>query len=82
MPIDVKHNLANAESDEPVDMEMFDYVLASAITLWEEIHEEASENIEKAQKKQKKNYDNRHQSSSDICVGEEVLLRNNKRNDR
>lgn len=86
MPIDVKHNLPNAEnrdSDDPFDMEMFDSVLASAITIREEIHEEASENIEKAQKKQKTNYDNRHQSFSiDICVGDEVLLRYNKRNDR
>ena len=86
LPIDIKHNLPNAENrdpDDPFDMEMFDSVLASAITIREEIHEEASENIEKAQKKQKTNYDNRHQSSStDICVGDEVLLRNNKRNDR
>ena len=56
LPIDVKHNLLNAgnrDSDEPFDMEMFDSVLASAITIQEEIHEKAPENIEKSAEKAK-----------------------------
>ena len=41
------------------------------------------QNIQNAQKKQKKDYDSRHLSSAnDIKIGDEVFARNNKRNDR
>ena len=68
--------------DEPFDKETFDAVLASATRIRQDIHNDASININKAQKKQKKDFDRRHLSASGIKVGDNVLLRNNKQNDR
>ena len=39
-------------------------------------------NIRKAQDKQKKDFDRRHLSNSEIKVGDLILLSNNKRKDR
>jgi hypothetical protein len=87
LPIDIKHKLSSTESldpDEPFDKDIFDAVLASSIVIIEEVHRQAEENIKRAQNKQQRDYNNRNLSSSsnDIRIGSEVLLRNNKRNDR
>ena len=47
-----------------------------------EIHEFATSNTIKAQGKQKKGFDRRHLSNSEIEVENPILLRNNKRKDR
>ena len=47
-----------------------------------EVYEAATANIKKAQEKQKRDYNSRHKSSFAIKVGDSVLLKNNKRNDR
>ena len=53
LTIDIKNNLPIAEnhhSDSLFDMEMFDVVLTSPVTIQEEIHWKASESIEKRRK--------------------------------
>ena len=83
LPINVKYRLSSTEiskCDEPFDKDIFDAVLASC----ENIFLQAGENIKRAQKKQQRDYAKRNISSvsNDICIGAQVLLRNNKRNDR
>ena len=83
MPIDIKHNakvLSNL--DEPFDKDMFDKVLKSATSLRNQIHHKVGDNIKKAQEKWQHDCDLRHLKSNDIKVGDKVLLRNNKHNDR
>ena len=55
--------------DEPFDTEDFDAVLRSATAIRDSIADEASKNIKNAQKKQKRDYDNRHSSKT-----EELLI--------
>ena len=78
LPIDIK--LVGEE--EPFDRETFDSVLSRTITIREGIHQTAGENIKAAQKKQKRDYDRRHQVPNVIRVGDRVLLKNQKREDR
>ena len=59
---------------------MFDSVLESATSLRNQIRHKVDDNTKKAQEKQKR--DHRHLKRNDIKVGDKVLLRNNKRNDR
>ena len=80
LPIDIKYNLVGEE--EPFDRETFDSILSRTITIREGIHQTAGENIKAAQKKQKRDYDRRHQVPNVIRVGERVLLKNLKREDR
>ena len=87
LPIDVKYRLSSTEiskCDEPFDKDIFDAVLASCNVIREEVHKQAGENIKRAQEKQQRDYAKRNISSvsNDICIGAQVLLRNNKRNDR
>ena len=46
------------------------------------VHEDASKHISKAQEKQKRDYNRRHSLPCPIKVGDIVLLKNNKREDR
>ena len=83
LQIDIKHNTKNLWNlDEPFDKYMFDTVLKSTTSLKNQVHHKVEDNIKKAQKKQKHGYDLRHLNSNDIKVGDKVLPRNNKRNDR
>ena len=83
LQIDIKHNAKNLSNlDEPFDKYMFDTVLKSTTSLGNQIHHKVEDNIKKTQKKQKHGYDLRHLNSNDIKVGDKVLPRNNKRNDR
>ena len=58
--------------------------MASCNVIREEVHKQAGENIKWAQEKQQRDYTKRNISSVsyDICIGAQVLLRNNKRHDR
>ena len=47
-----------------------------------EIHEATGRNIKKSQEKQKRNFDRRHLSSTNVKVGDRVLLENKRRHDR
>ena len=84
LPIDVKHKLVaeNEEFGEPFDFEVFNSVIRSAKGIRKSIAEDVTKNIKAAQKKQKRNYDSRHTSKTEIFVNDLVLLRNNKRKDR
>ena len=83
LPVDLKYNLSSASAhNEVFDQHIFDAVLSSAIAIRSKIHEDASTNILKAQGKQKRDYDRRHNSTTIIQIGDKVLLRNNKRADR
>ena len=57
--IDVKYDLdaGSAEDESPFSMGTFDAVLSSTLSLREETHKAASENITKAQERQKRDYD-------------------------
>ena len=83
LPIDIKHNIKDISNlDKPFDKGMFDTVLESATSLRNQIFHKVEDNIKKAQEKQQNDYDLRHLKSNEINVGDSVLLRNNKRNDR
>ena len=47
-----------------------------------EQHHKVEDNIKRAQERQQHDYDLGHLKSNDIKVGDKVLLRNNKLNDR
>ena len=62
--------------EEPTQVESVNPVLLdSLIETRKRINEEASKNIEKAQARQKKNYDHRHDVSCDIKVGDIVAIK-------
>ena len=62
---------------------MFQAVLNSAASIREATHHQASLNIEKAQAKQQKDYNNWHRTpEAALPVGSKVLLENQKRKDR
>ena len=91
LPIDVKHNLVAASNEQDMELlgdneqfqrSMFNAVLSSVKSLREEMHEEALKNIQKAQAKQKKDYDRRHSHASIIKIGDKVLREDCKRGDR
>ena len=82
----MRYSLRNAENwdrDGPFNLNIFDSLLVFAITIRKEIHENVSENIQKSEKNQTTNYDKPLQpSTTNICLGDEVLQKNNKQNDR
>ena len=53
-------------NDEPFDRETSDAVLTTAISIREEVHQNASENIQSAQKQQQRDYNRRHQVPNTI----------------
>ena len=83
MPIDIKHNTKDLSSlDKPFDKDMFDNILKSATSLRNKMHHKVEDNIKKAQEKQEHDFGFRHLQSNGIKVGDKVLLRNSKHNDR
>jgi len=68
------------QQENPTQVETIDPVfLDSLIEIRKRINKEVSKNIEKAQTRQKKNYDHRHDVSCDIKVGDIVAIKNSKR---
>ena len=63
---------------EPFDFATFDAVFSSATKVRASIADDAAENIKTAQEKQKRDYDRRHLSKTEIRVDDIVLLKNNK----
>ena len=61
---------------------MLEAVFASANTIRVDIHETAGRNIKKAQEKQKRDFDRLHLSSTNVKVGDRVLLEDKRRHDR
>ena len=84
LPNDLRYDLCseNTDSAEAFHQEMFEAVMKSANAIRKEVYEAATTNIKKTQEKQKRDYDSRHKSSFAMKVGDSVLLKNNKRNDR
>lgn len=85
LPIDIKHNLfhnVDDSTDEPFDKQTFDAVLSNAISMREKVHQEVGENIQSAQKIQERDYNRLHQLSNIVIVGQNMLLKNQKRKDR
>ena len=87
MTIDKKYKLPsteNSDPDDPFDKDIFDGVMASSKVIRKGAkHRQSGENIKKAQKKQRRDYesDNKSSASNSIYTGGEVLLTNNKRKD-
>ena len=82
LPVDLKYRLNSVDLYEPLDQDIFETVLSTANAMRDRIHEAAGRNIKKVQTKQKQNFDRRHLSSSTINVGNKVLLKDNRRNDK
>ena len=87
LPIDIKYNLVkdsnDTANDDPYDFETFRAVLNSSSKMRDAAHNKASQNIKKAQKKQQKDYNKRHNTPpSTLPIGSKVLLQNLKRQDR
>ena len=86
LSIDVKHNLDKDESKEreiregdgdaeqPFDLDFFDAIFSSATKVRTTIAADAVDNIKAAHKKQKRDYDRRHMSKTEINVDDIVLL--------
>ena len=75
-PIDLKYGLNYQPAcsyDSPFHQNMFEAVFASANTIRVDIHEAAGRNIKKAQEKQKRVFDPRNLSSTNVKVGDRVL---------
>jgi hypothetical protein len=80
LPIDVKYmdGLKTEDSDPVYDKE----VLQNALEMRQRIEEGAISNIVSSQKKQKRDYDRKHATAIQYSVGQKVLLRNLRRDDR
>ena len=66
--------------ESPVDEKELQEQLSSILNVQSVIHQGAAKSIDKAQKKQKKDYERRHQL--EFSIGEKVLLYNLRRADR
>ena len=85
LPVDLKYGLNSEPAssyDGPFHQDIFEAVLASAKTIRVDIPEAAGRNIKKAQEKQKRDFDRLHLSSTNVKVGDRVLLENKRRHDR
>lgn len=86
LPIDIKYSLngtdETSENDQPFNMEVFNAILSSTLSLREEAHQEASKNIAKAQEKQQKHYNRRHTVPTSLKIKDKVWLKNQRRQDR
>ena len=85
LSIDLKYGLNSEPASSyngPFDQDMLEAVLPSTNTIREDIHEAAGTNIKKAQEKQKCDFDSWHLSSTNVKVGDRVLLENKRRHDR
>ena len=66
LPIDVKCKLSSTENSDPgkpFEKDIFDAVFASSNVIREEVHRQAGENINRAQKKQQRDYESRNKPS-------------------
>ena len=92
LPIDLKYNLdeqqaaveqiEDVDGDHPFDVKTFETVLSQAKSIREEVYEVAGANIVKAQAKQQRDYNCRHQLPNSLNINDKVLLKNLKRKDR
>ena len=86
LPVDIKYSLngtdETSENDQPFNMEVFDAILSSTLSLREEAHQEASKNIAEAQEKQQKDYNRRHTVPTSLNIKDKVWLKNHRRQDR
>ena len=85
LPVDLKYGLNSEPTssyDSPFDQNMFEAVFSSANTIRVDIHEAAGRNMKKSQEKQKHDFDRRHLSSTNVKVGDRLLLENKRRHDR
>ena len=76
LPVDLKYGLDSEPAssyDGIFNQDMFEAVFASANTIRVDIHEAAGRNIKKAQEKQKRVFDPRNLSSTNVKVGDRVL---------
>ena len=74
LPIDIKYDLIDNHADKepesnPYDITTFQAALESAALIRETTNEKASQNIEKAQAKHRKDYNNRHSTISPTLPG-------------
>ena len=81
LPIDVEHDAEstgnNHGSEGPVDV---DQMVERMKQLRETADKEAISNIEKAQSRQKRNYNKRHESGPALAVGEKVCMNTIRKN--
>ena len=83
LPVDIKYSLngtdETSENDQPFNMEVFNAILSSTLSLREEAHQEASKNIAKAQEKQQKDYNRRHTVPTSLKIKEKSLAEKPKK---
>ena len=72
----------SSEDGSPFNMETFQAVLSSSLSLRDSTQKAASENIKVAQERQKRDYDRRHHLPNTFHANSMVLLKNQKRADR
>ena len=60
----------------------FDTQVQKILDFQKEVHDEARSNIEKAQERQKRQYDAKHNSKTHVKVGDKVLVKNMKNESR
>ena len=72
----------DGDEEQSFNLDFFDAIISSATKVQTTIADDAADNIKAAQKKQKRDYDRRHMSKTEIKVDDIVLLKNNKRFDR
>ena len=87
LPIDIKYNLVkdsnDTANDDPYDFKTFRAVLNSSSKMRDAAHNKASQNIKKAHKKEKNDYNKRHNMPpSTLPIRSKVLLQNLKQQDR
>ena len=72
----------DGDEEQSFNLDFFDAIISSATKVQTTIADDAADNIKAAQKKQKRDYDSRHMSKTEIKVDDIVLLKYNKRFDR
>ena len=68
--------------ESPVDEKELQEQLSRILNVQSVIHQEAAKSIDKAPKRQKKDYERRHQLKTEFSIGEKILLYNLRRADR
>ena len=84
LSVDLKYGLNSEPAssyDCPFDQDIFEAVFAWAITFRVDIHEASGRNIKKTPEKQKRDFDRRYLSSTNVKMGDRVLLENKRRHD-
>ena len=86
LPVDIEYSLNGTDetsvNDQPFNMEVFNAMLSSTLSLRNEAHQEASKNIAKAQEKQQKDYNRRNTVPASLKIKDKVWLKNQRRQDR